>query len=518
MIEVQLRDFEEAPDAGTRFLKPPGITQSYAVRKVIKPAHGQEEGVTMMQQLTDNTRRTCLRTAACPLGRWLLAILLGPLAGAAGHAAVSVAPAPAGEELSGDYSVTVEGTPLPVYVVKVAPADPARRWKAMDDKVHSAEFFDKAAFASFDMTGPVKIDRDLPAADHGRQNPARVFPDRPADRRQEPDACARQAAARDDRGQRQLGRACCTSLPTRRRLPSRVRTTRTWSTSARASTASTSLKVGDGKTVYLAPGAVVKGTAEGRGPVITLEGKNIVLRGRGILDGGLCPTHSRNLLLVRGKDITVEGIILRDSSTWTIPIRQSERVTVRNVKLLGYRANSDGIDICNSRDVRVEGCFIRTLDDLIVVKTDKGQGEARRIVAKDCVLWNEVAHALSVGAELRENVDDVLFSNCDVIHDKGREWTLRVFHCDSARISNVRFEDIRIEQSRRLISLWIGQVRLDPRPGAGAYPGGDVQEHPRERPFRCSVEIHGFDAAHAVEDVLFQDVVVNGKPLRAQRR
>ena len=97
---------------------------------------------------------------------------------------------------------------------------------------------------------------------------------------------------------------------------------------------------------------------------------------------------------------------------------------VQNVKLLGYRANSDGIDICNSRDVTVEGCFIRTLDDLIVVKTDQGQGEARRIVARDCVLWNEVAHALSIGAELRENVDDVLFTDCDVIHDKGREWTL----------------------------------------------------------------------------------------------
>jgi polygalacturonase len=161
------------------------------------------------------------------------------------------------------------------------------------------------------------------------------------------------------------------------------------------------LRIGDGKTVYLAAGAVVKGTADGRGPVFALEGKNIVLRGRGVLDGGLCPTHSRHLLLLRGKDITIEGVILRDSSVWTIPIRQSERVTVRNVKLLGYRANSDGIDICNSRDVRIEGCFIRTLDDLIVVKTDKGQGEAHGIVAKDCVLWNEVAHALSVGAERR---------------------------------------------------------------------------------------------------------------------
>ncbi len=80
-----------------------------------------------------------------------------------------------------------------------------------------------------------------------------------------------------------------------------------------------------------------------------------------------------------------------------------------------------------------------------------------RVLIKNCVLWNQVAHALSIGAELRENVDDVQFTNCDVIHDIGREWVLRVYHCDSATVSNVRFDNIRIEQSRRLISLWIGE-------------------------------------------------------------
>ena len=110
-----------------------------------------------MQQLAHNARGTWPWTVACRRGRWVLAILLWPLIGVAGHAAVSVAPAAAGEELSRDYTVAVEGKQVPVYAVKVAPADPARRWKAMDDKVRSAEFFDKAAFATFDMTGPVKV-------------------------------------------------------------------------------------------------------------------------------------------------------------------------------------------------------------------------------------------------------------------------------------------------------------------------------------------------------------------------
>jgi len=247
-------------------------------------------------------------------------------------------------------------------------------------------------------------------------------------------------------------------------------------------------------------------------PTFELRGTNITLRGRGIVDGSRSPTHARNLLSVQGRDITVEGVILRDSSTWTIPIRRSDRVQIRNVKVLGCRANSDGIDICNSRDVTVEGCFIRTLDDLIVVKTDQGQGEARRIVAKDCVLWNEVAHALSIGAELREKVDDVRFANCDIIHDKGREWTLRVYHCDSARISNVRFENLRIEESPRLISLWIGKASWSRDDERGSIDGVTFR-HIRAQVDPLRVELKGFDKAHAVSNVLFEDVVANGKPL-----
>jgi hypothetical protein len=463
-----------------------------------------------MRQLTDNARETWPASAARRAGPWLLAFLLWATGGE-GLAAVSVAPAPAGEELSRDYTVAVEGQPVPVYAVKVAPADPARRWKAMDDKAHSADFFDTAAFASFDMDGPVKV--TVTCA--------------------EPITAAKVLPTSFGIVPAIQGKSLTLKLDKPRLLTIEVNGNWVHALHLFANPPEVAvprpddpnviyfgpgvhhiknLTVGDNKTVYLAPGAVVKGTKEGPGTVFWLEGKNIVLRGRGILDGGLCPTHSRHLLLIRGQDITVEGIILRDSSVWTIPIRKSDRVTVRNVKLLGYRANSDGIDICNSRDVRIEGCFIRTLDDLIVIKTDQGQGEARRIVAKDCVLWNEVAHALSVGAELREKVDDVLFTNCDVIHDKGREWTLRVFHCDSARVSNIRFENLRIEESPRLISVWIGKYVWTRDTQRGQIQ--DVTfKNIRATAEHLRVELTGFDEAHRVQDVLFQDVVVNGKPL-----
>lgn len=138
----------------------------------------------------------------------------------------------------------------------------------------------------------------------------------------------------------------------------------------------------------------------------------------------------------------------------------------------------------------------------------------KNIVARNCVLWNEVAHALSVGAELRENVSDVLFADCDVIHDKGREWTLRVYHCDSATISNIRFENIRIEESKRLISAWIGKA---------VWSRDDQRGHIRDVTFKNiqvagdapRIELKGFDREHVVEGVLFENVRLSGRPLSA---
>jgi hypothetical protein len=452
-----------------------------------------------------------------------MALLIAEVAAAG---TVKVWPAPVGEELSPAYSVAVEGQDSPVYIARVAPEQPARRWKAMDDKANSADYYENAAFTTFEMQGaaevvvtcstPVTTARILPSS-------LRIVP-------------------------RVDGHRIMITMTEPRPLTIEVNGDWVHSLHILANPPErdppqkgdenviyfgpgvhevTHVKVGSGKTVYVAGGAIVRGVIgpeEPHGissysglktysPTFQLHGKNITVRGRGIIDGSRSSTHARNLMRVQGSDIRIEGVIFRDSSTWNIPIRRCDRVAVRNVKILGYRANSDGIDICNSRDVTVEDCFIRTLDDLIVVKTDRGAGMAQRIVARNCVLWNEVAHALSVGAELREDVDDVLFTDCDIIHDKGREWTLRIYHCDSARISNVRFENLRIEESRRLISLWINKA---------FWTRDEQRGHIDDVIFRniaastsAVIELKGFDAEHAIENVLFKNVTLGGEPLKA---
>lgn len=453
---------------------------------------------------------------------WVTAAWLAELAAAG---TVTIWPAPEGEDLSRAFTVAVEGQETPVYIARVAPENPELRWKAMDDKANSADYYENAAFTTFGMDGAVEVVVTCPEP----VDSARVLPTSLGIAPRVEGRCVHITMAEPQSLTLEVNGDWVHSLhilanppepdPPRQDDPNVIYF-------GPGIHEVTHLEVGSGQTLYVAGGAVVRGVIgpdepfrissysglKTYSPTFHLRGENITVRGRGIIDGSLSTTHARNLMLVEGADIRLEGVILRDSSTWNIPIRRSDRVTVRNVKILGYRANSDGIDICNSRDVLVEDCFIRTLDDLIVVKTDRGAGAAQRIVARNCVLWNEVAHALSVGAELREDVADVLFTDCDVIHDKGREWTLRVYHCDAARITNIRFENLRIEESPRLISLWIDKAFWTRDEQRGHIDGVVFRNivAPAAR-----IELNGFDAEHAIENVLFHDVTVGGRPLEA---
>lgn len=425
---------------------------------------------------------------------------------------VKVQAAPAGEPLSTNFSVSVEGRSVPVYIAKVASGDRGLRFKSVDDIPTSGTYFERAGFSSFDCDGAVNVTVTCPES--VRQ--AKLLP-------------TSYGIVPFFSGNKVSFKVSASQQVTLEINGDWVRSLHLFANALESDVPRaddpnviffgpgiheiSGLRVSSGQTVYLADGAIVRGkTNEHHLPTFWLQGSNITVRGRGVLDGSLCPIHTQHLLEITGTNILIDGITLRDSSTWTVPVRRSKDVRITNFKLFGSRANSDGIDICNSRGVLVSNCFLRTLDDLVVVKTDKGQGIAEDIVVKRCVLWNEVAHALSIGAELREPVKHVLFSDCDVIHDKGREWTLRVFHCDSALISDVVFENIRVEETKNFISLWIGSFVWTRDPERGHIKNvvfKDIQasgDQPR-------IELKGFDVQHQIEDVKFDRVTINGSAI-----
>jgi len=78
--------------------------------------------------------------------------------------------------------------------------------------------------------------------------------------------------------------------------------------------------------------------------------------------------------------------------------------------------------------------------------------------------------------------------------------------------SGLAQENIRIEESPWLISLWIGKFVWTRDPERGHIQGVTFKDiNAVADPLR--VELTGFDESHAVSDVAFQGVRVNGRPL-----
>lgn len=270
--------------------------------------------------------------------------------------------------------------------------------------------------------------------------------------------------------------------------------------------------VTNNQTLYLAGGAVVKGG-------VLAEGENIRISGRGILDSsdwewrrGPTPT----VISIRGTNVEVSGLTIRGASHWTIVPRHSRHVTVRGVKLCGSRVqNDDGINPCNSQDVLITDCFLRTDDDCIALKGLDLSGpnnNVERITVEHCTLWCDRARIFLLGHESRAPfMRGITLRDLDIIH-----FTMTPFLFEPGeemRLEDVTVENVRVhgEGQKELIRL---------KPVVNQYMRNKVPGYIRDvtfrnvtvegQPGRYLVQISGADEQHDVRGLTFENVNILG--------
>lgn len=220
--------------------------------------------------------------------------------------------------------------------------------------------------------------------------------------------------------------------------------------------------------VYLAPGAVVYGSLNAS------NATNLHIWGRGVIDVSLAERGKGGgaIRLTNCSDVTVEGLVLRDPDVWCFAMFGCSHVTVTNVKLVGlWRYNADGIDVCNSQDVTVRDCFVRSYDDALVVKGLKNgfdKRPARNLRFSRCVIWCDWGRAMELGAETcTPEIANVTFEDCDIV--RTTHIAMDIQHGDRAAIHDIRFQNIRVE-----IDPTCPRPRLQKAPGE-KFPGNDQE-------------------------------------------
>lgn len=155
----------------------------------------------------------------------------------------------------------------------------------------------------------------------------------------------------------------------------------------------------DGMTIYVAGGAVVhcyvgphewytvneETGLKNYSPfyMFNLDGKHIRVCGRGIIDADGTPLGSRRGIRINGEDISIEGVILRNSSECAIYVDSVKQAKIDNVKILNYRFNADGLNITPAAsDVVISNSFVQAITHI--------EDQSDKAVLKDNVLFNSL--------------------------------------------------------------------------------------------------------------------------------
>ena len=238
-----------------------------------------------------------------------------------------------------------------------------------------------------------------------------------------------------------------------------------------------SLVLKDNVTLYLSEGAVIQGSvyaADFRDDptymskrdfpylIRAQDFKNIAVKGRGVLDcaGGTVygedgepqavtagASFRRGAIRVtNGKGFTLEGVTIRDSTTWTVVMDRVENVSMIRPKLIGpIWPRNDGIDVFG-RHVLVEKAFVYTGDDDFCVKALKADYPAYDITFKDSIGYGNSA-GVKVGNESASPQSDIHFEDIDIVHTgRGLVVERKGNAHNTGSIQNVYFTDIRVEK------------------------------------------------------------------------
>lgn len=278
----------------------------------------------------------------------------------------------------------------------------------------------------------------------------------------------------------------------------------------------------DGETLYIEAGAVV------RGNVRCTRASDVAIRGRGILDGSChdfaAGDRVRSVVFDHCTRIRVHGIIMIEPTSWMLVFGCCRDVHVDGLRQIGSCMSSDGIDVCASRDVLIENCCLRNDDDNIAIKagtfekTTRWHGDVDNVLVRKCVFFNgQPGNVMEIGYEIRaDRVSNIVFEDIDVIYAHGEGSVFSIHNGDRAIVENVLWDNIRVEHYwDKLVDFRVVLSRYNEDPERGFIRNVRLRNirvcHGFFNP-GCSVSlISGFDAAHPVDGVTFEEFYLNDR-------
>jgi hypothetical protein len=264
------------------------------------------------------------------------------------------------------------------------------------------------------------------------------------------------------------------------------------------------------QTIYIAGGAIVNANVRGDNL------RNVKILGRGYLQG--------NVKISRTTNLEVNGVFIRNTKGWSNTLTDCHHSVYKNVKVFGYEAiySVDGINPVSCKDFTIDDCFMRCRDDCVAIKSIdyKLSVDSIRVINSVMVGWAN-SDGVTIGFELNGGpVQNILVKNCDILYARGNGRTgghsaFSIVSDGPARVQNIRYEDIRVEEHVEFKNLEMiisdGKLYGDDPPGhiTGVY-FKNIKWENASKPFIFS----GFSNDNAIENITFDHCTAGGKKIK----
>ncbi len=254
------------------------------------------------------------------------------------------------------------------------------------------------------------------------------------------------------------------------------------------------------------------------------------------------------------ENILLEGCTFQNSPCWNLHPLYCKNLTIKNIMVRNpaWSTNGDGIDIDACENVWLTGSSFDVGDDAICIKSGKdedGRRHAkvcRNLLIEDCTVYH--GHGgFVIGSEMSGGVENILVRNCSFIGTdvglrfksaRGRGGLVRNIWCDRIYMKDI--VDYGVVFNLYYAGVAASELTKDGQPDI--QPVDETTPEFRDFVFSNIVcqgadqaifingipelPVRGIRFAHCVftsdkevevynaEDVTFEDVTVNGKPVR----
>ena len=294
------------------------------------------------------------------------------------------------------------------------------------------------------------------------------------------------------------------------------------------------------QSLYIAGGAVLDAF------VAANKVSNVKIYGRGIIcQSTAIGSNNDGIFFLDSENITIKDIIENKRVTpWSSHMKRTTNVKVSNYRVVSPMSySSDGLNFSNCKDVLVENSYFRTGDDCISLKGQPKVGMAQyftgnpmdekpqeNITIKNCQFWSNNNNAVVVGEEsVTPYMKNIKILDCDVLYCESvqdKMGAISIISMQGGLMTDILFENIRIGPCGYVILITyekdIYGVNDYGKPTIGNGNIKNVTFKNITQTGRTAigqfgnttdVRVRGWDETRNVENVVFDNVSINGKKL-----